>query len=266
LHVRIRVGRWEKAEKRGEQFMSAKTSRNHFQINRRHLLAGLLATGLSVPALVGQSVQFPTYTPGENLGGSQGPDYPSTLPHPWVVSDGTIITPAGTQVYLGTTTRAKAVALNPFGNHTAAVLQMGAPQAVTIFNTQTGAVLQNVKYGSSSTGSANGIAYTPDGAQLLFSQDNSYVAYVKCGPAARQQTAIEGSNHRRRRRMPPSLFIDPQSMYRTSLVLSGQIGTGLRRPPESCPFDATWEAKLRRNSAKFSASGASAIRSFGRNT
>ena len=88
--------------------------------------------------------QFPTYQVGENQNGSQGPNYPSTLPNPWVVSDGKIITPAGTQVYLGITTRAKAVALNPnTSTHTAAVLQMGAPQAVTVFNTQTGAVLQN---------------------------------------------------------------------------------------------------------------------------
>jgi YVTN family beta-propeller protein len=152
--------------------MLQKTSRNSWR-----LLAGLLTAGLSVSAFA-QSVQFPTYTPGENLGGSQGPNYPSTLPHPWVVSDGTIITPAGTQVYLGTTTRAKAIALNPLGNHTAAVLQMGAPQAVTIFNTQTGAVLQNVKYGTSATGSATGIAYTSDGLHLLFSQDSGFVAYV----------------------------------------------------------------------------------------
>ena len=119
--------------------MFRENSRNHSRI--KPMLIGLLAAGLSVPALA-QSVQFPTYTPGENLNGSKGPDYPSTLPHPWVVSDGAIITPAGTQVYLGTTTRAKAVALNPHGNHTAAVLQMGAPQAVTIFNTLTGAVVQ----------------------------------------------------------------------------------------------------------------------------
>ena len=157
--------------------MSQKTSRNHSRINLLRLLAGLLAAGLSVSAFA-QSVQFPTYTPGENQSGSQGPNYPSTLPHPWVVSDGTIITPAGTQVYLGTTTRAKAVAMNPLGNHTAAVLQMGAPQAVTIFNTQTGAVLQNVKYGTSATGSATGIAYTSDGLHLLFSQDSGFVAYV----------------------------------------------------------------------------------------
>jgi YVTN family beta-propeller protein len=132
--------------------------------------------GLGVPAFA-QSVPFPTYNPGENLTGSQGPNYPSTLPNPWVVSDGAIITPAGTQVYLGTTTRAKAIALNPLGNHTAAVLQMSAPQAVTIFNTQTGAVIQNVTV-PSKTGSATGIAYTSDGAHLLFSQDSHYVAYL----------------------------------------------------------------------------------------
>jgi YVTN family beta-propeller protein len=154
-------------------------SRIDRRINR--LLAGLLAAGLSIPALA-QSVPFPTYTPGENLSGSQGPDYPSTLPNPWVVSDGTIITPAGTQVYLGTTTRAKAVALNPLGNHTAAVLQMGAPQPVTIFNTQTGAVLQNFTYSGSRTGSATGITYTSDGLHLLFSQDSGYVVYVNVDP------------------------------------------------------------------------------------
>ena len=87
-----------------------------------NLLVGLLASGLSVSA-VAQSVPFPTYQAGSNQSGSQGPDYPSTLPTPWVVSDGAIITPAGTQVYLGTTTRAKAVALNPnTSTHTAAVL------------------------------------------------------------------------------------------------------------------------------------------------
>lgn len=153
---------------------------NHSAITR--LLVGLLAAGLSVPAFA-QSVQFPTYTPGENLNGSRGPSYSNPTSHPWVVSDGTIITPVGTQVYLSTTTRAKALALNPLGNHTAAVLQMGAPQAVTIFNTQSGAVLQNVKYGSSAGGSATGITYTSDGLHLLFSQDSGYVGYVSLNPA-----------------------------------------------------------------------------------
>jgi YVTN family beta-propeller protein len=144
------------------------------------MLAGVLATGLSAPALLGQSVPFPTYAPGENTNATTGPTYEKPLANPWVVSDGAIITPAGTQVYLGVTTRAKAVAVNPTGNHTAAVLQMGAPQAVTIFNTQTGAVLQTYSVpisGGTSTdsdGSQTGIAYTPDGKHLLFSQDGSY--------------------------------------------------------------------------------------------
>ena len=125
------------------------------------VLVALLAAALSVSALA-QSQQFPTYKVGENQNGSQGPNYPSTLPDPWVVSSGQIITPAGTQVYLGITTRAKAIALNPnTKTHTAAVLQMGAPQAVTIFNTQTGAVLQTYKPFRSASGSSTGIASSP---------------------------------------------------------------------------------------------------------
>ena len=163
--------------------MLRKTSPRHRGINAAHQLAGLLALGLSVPALLGQSSQFPTYSPGENTSATTGPTFAKPLANPWVVSDGTIITPAGTQVYLGVTTRAKAIALNPTGNHTAAVLQMGAPQAVSVFNTQTGAVLQTFsvpytsKAGKASTdadGSQQGIAYTPDGKYLLFSQDGSY--------------------------------------------------------------------------------------------
>src|SRR5215475_3465826 len=145
------------------------------------LLVGLLAAGLSAPVFA-QSVPFPTYQVGANQNGSQGPNFPATLPKSWVVSDGQIITPAGTQVYLGTTTRAKAIALNPTGNHTAAVLQMGAPQAVTIFNTQTGAVMQLYKPFNTKNGSTTGIAYTPDGKHLLFSQDSSFVAIANVAP------------------------------------------------------------------------------------
>ncbi len=166
--------------------MSRKTSgnqsRNKSRIFGTGLLAGLMAAGLSVPA-VAQSVAYPTYSPGENTSATTGPTFAAPLPNPWVVSDGAIITPVGTQVYLGTTTRAKAIALNPnTGTHTAAVLQMGAPQAVTIFNTQTGAVLQTYSVpftnskGTASydkDGSQSGIAYTPDGLHLLFAQDGS---------------------------------------------------------------------------------------------
>ncbi len=152
--------------------MSRKSSDKSW-MRRLPLFVGLGAA-LSVSALA-QSVPFPTYQVGQNANGSQGPDYPSTFTTPWVVSSGQIITPAGTTVYLGTTTRAKAVALNPnTSTHTAAVLQMGAPQAVTVFNTQTGAVLQTYKPFGSTSGSSTGITYSADGSHLVFSQDGGY--------------------------------------------------------------------------------------------
>jgi len=170
--------------------MSRKTARNQSlsrpRINCLRALAVLaMAAALSVSAL-GQSQEFPTYTPGENTSATTGPTYSQPLSNPWVVSDGTIITPAGTQVYLGVTTRAKAIALNPTGNHTAAVLQMEAAQAVTVFNTTTGAILQtyvpDVGGKQDPDGSTTGIAYSPDGKYLLFSQDGyngpGYVGYV----------------------------------------------------------------------------------------
>src|ERR1700760_3183009 len=100
--------------------MSRKRSRNHSpnsrnnsRMNRLRPLAGLLATGLCVPALFGQSKPFPTYVTGPQPNGS------------WVVSDGQVITPAGKQVDLGIRVRAKAIALNPnVHSHTAAVLTM----------------------------------------------------------------------------------------------------------------------------------------------
>jgi YVTN family beta-propeller protein len=150
------------------------------------LIAGIMAMGVSV-AVFGQSGEFPTYTPGENTNASTGPTFSQPLAHPWVVSDGTILTPAGTQVYLGIKTRAKAIALNPTGNHTAAVLQMGAPQAVTIFDTESGNVVQTYSVPTGGTsydsdGSNTGITYTPDGKYLLFSQDgNSFYGSFQQG-------------------------------------------------------------------------------------
>jgi len=170
--------------------MLRNSPRSNSRINLLRPLATLLVAGLSFAGLAAaQSVPFPTYQVGQNANGPQGPDYPSTLPAPWVVSDGQIITPAGTQVYLGITTRAKAIALNPNArSHTAAVLQMEAPQAVTIFNTQTGAIVQNytpaylTPYGPDSDGSSLGISYTPDGQYLLFSQDgNNYYGSLQQG-------------------------------------------------------------------------------------
>ncbi len=156
--------------------MLRKSPRSNSRIKLLRPLAGLLVAGLSFAGLAAaQSVPFPTYQVGANQNGTQGPDYPSTLPGPWVVSSGQIITPVGIQVYLGITTRAKAVALNPNSStHTAAVLQMGAPQAVTVFNTQTGAIVQTYKPFGSKSGSSTGIAYSTDGLHLVFSQDGGY--------------------------------------------------------------------------------------------
>ena len=168
--------------------MSRKSSNKSWLKSLRPLAVLALAAGLSVLALA-QSQEFPTYTPGEDQNATTGPTFTAPLSDPWVVSDGTIITPAGTQVYLSIRTRAKAVALNPTGNGTAAVLQMGAPQSVSIFCVATagcaggaytqGQVMQNYIPSATNSGSSMGITYTPNGQYLLFSQDGDYgPAYV----------------------------------------------------------------------------------------
>jgi len=147
-------------------------SRNKSRTKHLRPLASLVAAGLSLPGLAAaQSNLYPTYVTGPQPNGS------------WVVSDGQIITPAGTQVNLGIKVRAKAIALNPDGKtHTAAVLTMGTYAsngngAVEVFDTQTGVVLQNYipLGGLDPSGSYSGIAYSADGKHLVFSQDSSNV-------------------------------------------------------------------------------------------
>ncbi len=159
--------------------MSGKTSRKKSRNNslrplkrllRKQARRAVLAAGLSLPPLVSaQSVPFPTYVPGPQPNGS------------WVVGDGQVISPAGTQVNLGIRVRAKAVALNPNAQtHTAAVLTLGASQAVEVFDTHTGVVLQDyLTLGQDSSGSYTGITYSADGKYLVFSQDSSNVAIAK---------------------------------------------------------------------------------------
>jgi YVTN family beta-propeller protein len=154
--------------------MSGKASRNAFRnrsrnksrINRLRPLTGLLAAGLSLPGLASaQSVPYPTYVTGPQPNGS------------WVVGNGQVINPAGTQVDLGIRVRAKAIALNPNSHsHTAAVLTLGASEAVEVFDTNTGVVLQKyIALGQDSSGSYSGIVYSADGKHLVFSQDSSNV-------------------------------------------------------------------------------------------
>jgi YVTN family beta-propeller protein len=152
--------------------LSRRNSRKNLGSNLRPL-AGLLAAGLSLPGLAAaQSKEYPTYVTGPQSNGS------------WVVSSGQIITPAGTQVNLGIRVRAKAIAVNPnLRTHTAAVLTMGASEAVEVFDTNTGVVLQNyITFGTDSSGSYSGIAYSADGKHLVFSQDSSNVTIAKVTP------------------------------------------------------------------------------------
>src|SRR5580700_7029206 len=145
---------------------SRRKSRNKSRIKRLRPLAGLLAAGLSLPGLAAaQSKELPTYFTGPQPNGS------------WVVSNGQVLTPAGIQVDLGNQVRAKAIAVNPnVRTHTAAVLTLGAAEAVEIFDTNTGVVEQNyIAFGTDSSGSYSGIAYSADGKYLVFSQDSSHV-------------------------------------------------------------------------------------------
>lgn len=139
-------------------------------------LAGLVALGLASSAYASGSVPFPTFVPGVQQDNSI------------VVASGQVLTPAGTQVTFGET-RAKAVALHPT-LPLAAVLTMSnwggnvtpTQSTVHVFNTVTGAVVQNYTPPSSASGSFTGIAFSPDGSKLLFSQDKegtyttSYIA------------------------------------------------------------------------------------------
>ncbi|MGC2258402.1 MAG: bifunctional YncE family protein/alkaline phosphatase family protein [Candidatus Sulfotelmatobacter sp.] len=155
---------------------SRNRSRNKSRVNRLRPLSGLLAAGLSFPALAAaQANLYPTYVTGPQPNGS------------WVVSSGQIINPAGTQVDLGIRVRAKAIALNPnLKTHTAAVLTMGTSTsdgngAVEVFDINTGVVVQNYipAGGNDPSGSYSGIAYSADGTELVFSQDDSYVTIAR---------------------------------------------------------------------------------------
>jgi YVTN family beta-propeller protein len=156
--------------------MARRRSRDSFRNKSRKkglrplasLLAGLSCAGFAA----GQSKYYPTYFTGPQPNGS------------WVVSDGQIITPAGKQINLGIRVRAKAIALNPnLHTHTAAVLTLGASEAVEIIDTNTGFVLQDyVPFGKDSSGSYSGITYSADGKNLVFSQDSSNVTIASVTP------------------------------------------------------------------------------------
>ena len=108
-----------------------------------------------------------------------------------VASDNQTLTPAGKIIELGSPVRAKALALNPnVRSNSGAVLLMGSPQPIIVFNTATGEVLQRfipdtVKGAdpkSGKAGSFTGITYSADGKSLFFSQDDNHVVIAKVDP------------------------------------------------------------------------------------
>src|SRR5579863_7233965 len=108
-----------------------------------------------------------------------------------VASDNQTLTPAGKVIDLGSPVRAKAIALNPNGKtNTGAVLLMGSPQPIIVFNTATGQVLQRFipsfmkgeATATSKAGSFTGITYSTAGDSLFFSQDDNHVVIAKVDP------------------------------------------------------------------------------------
>src|SRR5580692_12872583 len=136
----------------------------------------ILLAGLS--AVWGQA-QNPNRTVGPQNDGSV------------VASDNQTLTPAGKIIDLGSPVRAKSIALNPnCKTNSAAVLLMGSPQPIIVFNISTGQVLQrfipSVMKGTESTtskaGSFTGITYSADGGKLFFSQDDNHVVMATVNP------------------------------------------------------------------------------------
>ncbi|HEY4088984.1 MAG TPA: hypothetical protein VGM43_23810 [Bryobacteraceae bacterium] len=124
---------------------------------------------------------------GQNPSRTVGPQKDGSI----VVSDNQTLTPAGKMIELGSPVRAKSIALNPNGKiHTGAVLLMGSPQPIIVFNSATGEVLQRFTPGSmkgtesvpSKAGSFTGITYSADGKTLFFSQDDNHVVVAKADP------------------------------------------------------------------------------------
>jgi len=149
-------------------------ARNAVRTKRLNPLTGLVALGVASSAIAAGSDPFPTFVPGPQKNSS------------YIVASGQVLTPAGKQINLGET-RAKSIALHPT-LPIAAVLTISnwsgnpAPSTVQVFSTISGAVLQTYTPPASASGSFHGIAFSPDGTKLMFSQDEeptyttSYIA------------------------------------------------------------------------------------------
>jgi YVTN family beta-propeller protein len=134
-------------------------------------------------AVFAQAQKQPTADPNRTV----GPQKDGSI----VVSDNQTLTPAGKIIDLGSPVRAKSIALNPNSKtNSGAVLLMGSPQPIIVFNTATGEVLQRfipaymkgTESASSKAGSFTGITYSADGKSLFFSQDDNHFVIAKVDP------------------------------------------------------------------------------------
>jgi DNA-binding beta-propeller fold protein YncE len=176
------------------------------------LKAGLSALALAAAPWAAQAQDAPDRTVGPQRDGSI------------VASDNQTLTPAGRLIDLGTPVRAKAVALNPDSKtHTAAVLLMGSPQPIILFNTATGQVLQHflpaiegTETKPDKTGSFAGVVYSADGRKLLFSQDDNHVVIATVDP-------VTGLLARSQRVALPKPVADGRSYHNPDAINPGGI-------------------------------------------
>ena len=162
-----------------------------------------------------------TQSPQANPNRTVGPQSDGSV----VASDNQTLTPAGKIIDLGSPVRAKSIALNPNGKtNSAAVLLMGSPQPIIVFNVSTGQVLQRftptVANGAQSTpgkaGSFTGITYSADGGKLFFSQDDNHVVIANVNP----QTGLLTNGQSVELPKPPA---DGRPYYKANAINPGGI-------------------------------------------
>ena len=153
--------------------------------NKIHRLTGALRVFLIAGStvLLSQAQNPPPANPNRTV----GPQKDGSV----VASDNQMLTPAGKIIDLGSPVRAKALALNPNASaNSGAVLLMGSPQPIIVFNTATGQVLQRftpaaaggAESAPGKAGSFTGISYSADGTHLFFSQDDNHVIVANVDP------------------------------------------------------------------------------------
>jgi hypothetical protein len=142
-----------------------------------------------------------------------------------VASDNQTLTPAGRIVQLGSPVRAKAIALNPNSKtSTGAVLLMGSPQPIIVYNTATGQVLQRfiptavtgTSFTSDEDGSFAGITYSADGSKLFFSEDDNHVVIANVDPDTGHLTHGQSVNLPQPPRMAARITIPNPSILAAS--------------------------------------------------